>query len=167
MMPLMKNQWNWHKPASVKEYLCLPDSSAELFETITEIKRTQIILQHEHHSFERKHIGTDWRIYLLSSLVFSLLVLLRLLSGTWFGILMIDWLVNYWRKKYMLMRLWIQKRCVHLYLFLSTAIALRPRAKRIPAAMDGMRRAAPILVFALQKKPQTKNETREENHQYQ
>lgn len=79
MMPLMKNQWNWYKPVSVEKYLCLLDSSAELFETITKIKGAQIILQHEYHSFERKHTETDWRIYLLSSLLLSLLFLLGLL----------------------------------------------------------------------------------------
>lgn len=105
---LMKNQWNWYKP-SVEEYLCLPNSSAELFETITKIKRAQIILQHEHHSFDRKHIGTDWKIYLLSSLLFTFLFCWGFCLRIRFGGLMLQWLLNYWGEKYMLMRFWIQK----------------------------------------------------------
>lgn len=76
--------------------------------------------------------------------------------STWFGGLILEWLLNYWGNKYILMRLWIQKRWVHLYLFLSTAIALGPRAKRIPAAVD-WRRAAPVFFFALKKKANNKH----------
>lgn len=82
--------------------------------------------------------------------------------STWFGGLMLEWLLNNWGTKHMLMRLWIQKRCVHLYLVSSTAIALRPRAKRTPATMDWRRRAAPVLVFAFKNK-QTKNTTIQTN----
>jgi len=52
----------------------------------------------------------------------------------------------------MLVKSQVQQKCVCLYLFLSTAIALGPRTKRIPAAMDWRRTAAPVAFFALKKK---------------